>query len=146
MGWLQGQVGFLQSLRARVNAQTPLQAEGQGLLNFRWSKQQSSSTATGYLGALRDRFTLKRGTCTHGTLDVYTCNFVMASCTYRCNFKVTHLAKSRLRLRIIISYGNTKRKVKYQASELHQNPKLLLSQTLSTRPTKTVGEKKNKAW
>lgn len=125
MGWLQGQAGFFHSLRARVNAQTPLQAEIHSLLSFGWSKQQNNKTATGYLGALRDRFMLKQDTYTHRTLDIYTCNFVMLSCTYICNFKITHLAKSSLRLRIIINYQNTKSKVKYQASELHQNPQFL---------------------
>lgn len=83
---------FLHSLRTRLNAQSPLQAEVQSLLNFRWSKLQINKTAKGYLGALRDRFTLKQDTYTHMDLDIYMCNFVMVSCTYRCNFKTTHLA------------------------------------------------------
>lgn len=141
MSWLQGQAGFLHSLRARVNAQTPLRAEVQSPLNFRWSKQQNNKTATRYLGALRDRFTLKQDTYTHITLNMYTCNSVMISCTYRGNFKITHLAKSSLGLRIIIRYQNTKCKAKYQASELYQNPKLLFLLTLITS---TVGRKKKK--
>lgn len=95
--WVGSKVrSFLHSLRARANAQSPLQAEVQSLLNFRWSKLQINKTAKGYVGALRDRFTLKQDTYTQMDLDIYTwCilhNFVMVSCTYRSNFKITHLA------------------------------------------------------